>query len=211
MVPNQRLLCIIGMLSMLLLMPSCFPTNPAEEELNNCLISSASSLESISQTSSTSVRMVEPLRGGVYPIEPFGFQLVFPESWRNYYVIEWVNNKYTDSGNFQCLRISFYGESNLSHDYDEISNDRPIPLFYICTEEYKEARGGGIAAVQKIGSVKGMNYYKFRQTDYPIDYLNPEGQRDLSTDEMAKVQRDYDKAQQMENDIESIIQSFKPL
>ena len=56
-----------------------------------------------------------------------------------------------------------------------------------------------------------MNYYKFRQTDYPIDYLNPEGQRDLSTDEMAKVQRDYDKAQQMENDIESIIQSFKPL
>jgi hypothetical protein len=102
-------------------------------------------------------------KGGVYVNDELGFQLTFPESWENYYTIDWEQSFANDIIK-ECIRISFYGESDISKEYDEKYDMTRIPLFYICTETFLESRGGQADQVVEIGHVGDRNFYKFSDT-----------------------------------------------
>ena len=157
-------------------------------------------------TTSPSASAAQILKGGMYENKELGFQITFPNSWKNYYVINW-QGYFTDNSVKECIRICFYGESEPSRSYDD--DITGVPMFYICTENYLKNRGGGVAAVKKIGQVGDQSFYKFSQTDYPLDVLNPDFWSDTYTSiELDKVKRDYKKAKEMEKDIDLILKTF---
>ncbi len=87
-----------------------------------------------SQYSSLCLRCNKNTYYGVIKIKnDVGFQITFPNSWKNYYVINW-QGYFTDNSVKECIRICFYGESEPSRSYDD--DITGVPMFYICTENY---------------------------------------------------------------------------
>ena len=129
--------------------------------------------------------------------------MLFPDSWDSYYIINWFDDEK------ECLQICFYGESEISR-YDEIFDRYGIPLFYICTQTYLN-NNKGVASVEKLGKAKNTTLFKFSQTDYPLDTLNPINYTGNDKKELKKIKNDYNKMAQMLNEINQIINSFKGL
>ncbi len=48
-------------------------------------------------------------------------------------------------------------------------------MFYICIRElFKKIVVAELQQLKKIGQVGDQSFYKFSQTDYPLDVLNPD-------------------------------------
>ncbi len=141
----------------------------------------------------------------VYKNEMLGFSLEFPESWRDYYLIHTSDDE-------NCIEVCFIGKSNISKNFDESSgNPKGLPMFYICSEKYIE-EDGFIDNLQKIGTSRGVDFYYFTSTDYPIGVLLDVYQSDCQdTDEKNLAYQDFDKAKKMEEDIEFILKTFKSI
>ncbi len=144
----------------------------------------------------------------IYKNLELGYSLEFPESWRGHCLLD-----ESDSG---FLRIAFVGESKISKYAESDSKDKSvgITMFYIGSENFIKDEQF-IDSVEKIGTARQINYYYFTNTDYPLGVLDTSEQvvSELVYDDQEKqlMQSDFNKARQMEKDIDSIKKTFKPL
>ncbi len=130
-----------------------------------------------------------------------GFALDFPKSWEGYYAVNDSEKDY--------IRVSFTGKSKFGKGFnDETNTYDGLQMFVICSEnnlnEFLDGK-------KKIGTVNGINYYYATGTDYPIGALKDYIDMDMGSNEQEKnlVQSDYDKAREMEMDVEKISNSFR--
>lgn len=147
---------------------------------------------------------LKPFKSGTYTNETFGFQLTFPESWDNYYVIYQYE---------EYIFICFFGESE-EGQFEHYPGEVPgAPMFYIGTESRVQSLGGYACAVKKIGKVGETNFFYYTSTDYPISSLDPTNEyaNKYSEDEKIKMKNDYQKAREMEKGIDAILETFKPI
>ena len=172
--------------------------------------SSSSETESVSsQTSSQTVSGEPPFevvlgKGGVYRNDDLGFELTFPETWKDLYIVF----PYEED----CITICFYGKGEYSRDYDADVKNFSIPILYICTEEYLISQGGGVCNVSELGESKGVLLYSFQQTDCPW-YVDPEYDYTgkYTDEEWQDKLWDADKAQEFVDQLPELLKTFKAI
>ena len=152
------------------------------------------------------------LQGGIYVNERLGFQITFPDNWKNYYFIE---EKVDDESGLTYIQINFYGKSKhgkyaTSHYLDDkIIYTNGIPMFWIMQTDSVNST--------LMGYVGQKAFYLAMPTDYSlpgyIDPSSPHYQQMIEAypDEPEEVVNDGIKATEMSQDIEKIKNSFVPL
>ena len=144
------------------------------------------------------------LQGGIYQNEELGFELTFPESWAGNYLIQRI-----DKG---CIIINFYGESKWGQYYNEFSGISGLGLFQVRSESYmKELKLSSVYFRNEIGEINGEKYY-LGYSIGNIDALETvTREQEIAEDEKIRTGNDYQKALEMEKDIDAILETFKPI
>ena len=145
----------------------------------------------------------------VYQNDRLNFTLVFPESWAGYYKVIDVSGG---------VGVNFYGKSFVGQGQPHFTN-KGLSLFYILDEN---AINSGIwDSIRKIGSTSGKDYYFATATDMqlaPIAIFNDEiineyiklyGYELYGETQIPIIKQDWEKVQIMQEDIDSIVESFK--
>ncbi len=145
----------------------------------------------------------------IYINDELGFSLTFPHNWKNYYKI-----RESEDG----ITINFYGKS-LAGRGATINRDDGLIMFFVQNEETVKAEI--LDSVTKLGTVNGINYYFATGTGFdlePIELINEEtakrfldayGLEIYGEAQLPLIQDDWKKAQQMQEDIPNILESFK--
>lgn len=143
-----------------------------------------------------------------YVNNELGFGITFPAHWKEYY-------KVTDTEG--GIVISFYGKS-LAGRGATLEQENGLILFFILNE--KTVLKEELDSVTKIGTAKGIDYYFATGRSFdlqPIALISDEelkrnlelyGSQIYNEYQIPLINNDWEKAQQMQNDIDTVIKSF---
>ena len=146
------------------------------------------------------------VQGELYTNDRLKFQLTFPKSWKNHYLIT-----YYETDAFDCLKVGFIGNSQWSI-YEGSDKPTGLAMLYIATEEAIQKQSLTVNKVSFAGNAGNKKFYFYEPTDYPVGGLK-DSAISYSEEEEEKELRaqDYKIAVEMEKDIEQIMNSFSPL
>ena len=150
-------------------------------------------------------RVLIPEQELIYKNEAEGYQITFPESWRGFYMV--TEQRYGD------VCIGFYGKSKTGQMTLETGTENefyPFHLFNITK------RGDVEGVVSKIGTIDSTEYFLLiapsnmeilRDASDP-DNSNRTGVIQHGIDELELVAQDWEKAQEMCADIDTVVKTF---
>lgn len=140
-----------------------------------------------------------------YTNENLSFSLEIPSEWDGYYnTVEKA----------QSMAFMFVGECDACTKY----NESGLLMFYIISDEILNEDRDVLDNVKKIGTAHGIDYYYATSTDAslgPIMSVNENFINDAieqyGEEQTELMKRDWEKAQEMTEDIPDILQSFKEI
>lgn len=138
-----------------------------------------------------------------YINENLGFSLEIPSEWEGYYnIVE----------NAQGIIFMFCGESDACTQY----NESGLLMFYIVNDE--EVNSEALDSIRKIGTVQGISYYYATSTDVSLapimlvnDSLINDALEKYGEEQTEIMKKDWEKVQEMQEDIPNLLQSFREL
>lgn len=149
----------------------------------------------------------------LYKNEKGGYQLEFPLSWKEYFIIDNLN----DNGS---IRIKFYGRSKTGTIGGQEYFGGGLPMFFILREEDLKVEYP-LDSVREIGTVDNIKYYFATGTGSDISALfsisDPQSavyqtaEYEIDQRELELAMKDWEKAKEMFDEIDSILKTFKPL
>lgn len=152
----------------------------------------------LSNKPETQINNITSNQNNLFMSKKLGFALEFPSTWIGNYLI----HEYDD-----CIQVCFIGDSETSKQLNEESNQiQGLSMFYIGNET-SIAEGMFVDSVNDVGTVDEAKFYYFTDTDFTLGQLDGEYIEDEKEKELAK--RDFEKAMQMQKDIDSILATFK--
>ena len=141
-----------------------------------------------------------------YYNEKVGYQLIFPESWRDYFIIE--------ENPEGIAYVYFYGKSKTGRD--TIRPGKGLIMFFILKDEY--LADGTFDNLRKIGSNGETDFWYATYTDAELTYLLSAAEdigsgRDalpfpVDEEEIVLARQDWDQLTLMKEDLDELIQSF---
>lgn len=148
----------------------------------------------------------------VYQNTKHGYQIVFPESWRGYYIISEL-----DDG---IISVNFYGKSKTGSISLKSNGINGLPMFFIANESQIRS-DEMIDSKTKLGTVKGLDYYFFTGTSSSVGSLfdiakvdsavRQTAPYDVDEKELLLAKNDWDKVSNMFNELDGILKTFGPI
>jgi hypothetical protein len=156
----------------------------------------------------TQVRKI-PADSLLYQNEVCGYQLIFPESWQDYY--------YVDDENAEEVLIYFYGKSKTGTIIYKDLGCIGLPLFYILSERVLE--DGTFDRAIQLGTVKGINYFCVMPTGANWGVLDtvaikgesPTNKYSIDETELKLAIEDWKQLQQMFQEVDMLSKTFQPI
>ena len=141
-----------------------------------------------------------------YVDSELGFELQFPLDWDGWYIAERTEHN--------SILVNFVGKSSAASSTLTGGRLRGLTLFYIINEEKmkKEKDLGVVDILAELGTAKGVKYYAVNGTSSPLGHLYDIVNGNVAIDgaeELALVKTDFDKMQQMTEELISVFESFK--
>jgi hypothetical protein len=145
----------------------------------------------------------------IYINDELGFSLTFPHNWKNYYKI----SEFEDG-----ITINFYGKSHAGRGTTTDREDGLI-MFFILNDDLVKTQT--LDSVTKLGTSSGINYYFATGTGFDLEpialtdeetakqFLDVYGPKIYGEAQLPLILEDWKKAQQMQEDIPTILDSFK--
>lgn len=143
----------------------------------------------------------------IYVNDELGFEIRLPSYWENYYKIIDIQGG---------IKINFYGKS-MAGAGATISSENGLTMFFIVDRETVESNT--LDGIEEIGIAKNTSFYFATPTDASLSpiILNEEflkqytdiyGTEIYGKDQIPLINQDWIKAQQMLEDIPSILETF---
>lgn len=133
-----------------------------------------------------------------YTNSTLGFSLTIPNTWKDFYTIyEWADG----------IDFYFIGESDASQGFDT-QPLKGLYLFSIGKENYVQENGDFLDGITQIGTIEGYKFYSYTGTDCSMCILKDETM-DYSSEELNKMNNDWEKAVVMSSEKEIVLSSFR--
>lgn len=139
--------------------------------------------------SCSNMAFAEMPSGTEYVNEEYGYKIIFPESWDGYIFIK----EYEGTPG---VGICFEGKSNISKE----NPYKDYPLFSVQSQEEVDAERDIIDSVEKVGAVRGVNYYHTTGTGIApcFMYLHEKVySNEIATDDFILAQEDLKQQQKI--------------
>lgn len=153
-----------------------------------------------------------PETENVYVNLEYGYQLTFPESWQGWYEVD-----DTESGK---LRIKFVGKSKTGSVAAEEYFGGGLPMFFIVPESDVN-NGEMLDSVREIGEARNVKYYYATGTGSDLGALvsiadessavRQIADYEVDEEELRLAAEDWEKVQEMLEDVDEILLSFKEI
>lgn len=158
------------------------------------------------------IPMQTPDNNIVYENKEQHYQLTFPESWRGWYIVDKLDGA--------TARVKFYGKSKTGTIAAKDIFGGGLPMFFILPESELE-ENEPLDSMKKIGTAKGIDYYFATGTGsdvgalYSISDLNSAVRQtakyEVDETELQLAQQDWEKVQQMQEQIDSVLKTFSEI